>query len=239
MKCNEFEERLHALLDERQRPAADRRLLVQAQACDRCRELLETQRAVDDGLRGSVLPTLSAGFSRRVIAAASTSDVRFVRKTKRPIWLAVGTLVSTAAAALMVVSLVQYARHGGPDLVRHETDSPKSMARSTGRVAGKLALIEPHRRERGGESDRQWSSAAWLVEAPRLPEHLRSYSGAMDDLATTLPQTAQRLNEIEHFAPGIRPLRLSLSMIWDTLRRAIPGATEEGAGKSPLRGSNS
>ena len=38
---------------------------------------------------------------------------------------------------------------------------------------------------------------------------------------------AIRLDELERVAPGIRPLRESLALIWDALRRAMPSSSEK------------
>src|SRR5205085_2555253 len=65
--------------------------------------------------------------------------------------------------------------------------------------------------------------ADWLIEAPRIHDHLDS----IDNLAATLPQTVERFDEVERLAPGIRPLRASFSLIWDTLRRTIAGTSED------------
>ena len=81
------------------------------------------------------------------------------------------------------------------------------------------------------------TSADLLLEAPRLPTRFRTYRGAMDELAVAFPGAALRLDEMEHLAPGIRPLRASLAMIWDTLCRTIP--TARGDAPRPQRGRTS
>jgi hypothetical protein len=49
----------------------------------------------------------------------------------------------------------------------------------------------------------------------------------MDNLAISLPETVQRLDEVEHYAPGIKPIRISLGVLFETLWRALPG-TQDG-----------
>jgi hypothetical protein len=68
-----------------------------------------------------------------------------------------------------------------------------------------------------------------FLEAPRLPVYLRSYGDTIDELALSLPEVVERLDEVERFAPGMQRLRRSLSMIWDTLVGTIPGASTPAA----------
>ena len=82
------------------------------------------------------------------------------------------------------------------------------------------------------------SGADLLIAAPRLPAHLREYRGAIDDFVVSLPAAASRLEEMERVAPGIRPLRASFSIIWETLSLSIPAAeTKLGPGEAPTKGS--
>ena len=67
-----------------------------------------------------------------------------------------------------------------------------------------------------------------LIQAPRLPEHFRGgYRGAIDTLAVSLPETALHLQDVERIAPGIRPIRVTLSMLWEAFCRAIPGGGQQ------------
>lgn len=62
------------------------------------------------------------------------------------------------------------------------------------------------------QASRGVTSADLLVDAPRMWS---------DELALALPAgAAMRMDEVEKFAPGIRPFRESLAIIWDALRRA-------------------
>jgi hypothetical protein len=83
---------------------------------------------------------------------------------------------------------------------------------------------QPHRPPSG----LAMSQADWLIEAPRLPSHFRgSYRGTIDNLAVALPETVQRLDEVEHYAPGIRPIRISLGVLFDAFWRTIPGTHDD------------
>src|SRR5687767_13502155 len=112
MKCRDFEDRLNYLLDERVEPAADVRLADHAHDCPPCRKLLDDQHVVLAMIKEAPLPATSSGFARRVVSrAAPLVGVRRQVLPRRTIW-AIGTLLATAAAVLLAVSLVWQARQG-------------------------------------------------------------------------------------------------------------------------------
>jgi hypothetical protein len=80
-----------------------------------------------------------------------------------------------------------------------------------------------------------YAGSDWLIEAPRLPEHLR---GSLDNLVVTILETVERLDQMQQRAPGMRPIRISLTKIWDTFYSAIPGGAPSN-GKPPLKGRTS
>jgi len=221
MKCREFNDRLNDLLDERSEPAGDARLAGHARECASCRLLLEDQQVVLATLKEVRVPAMGSDFARCVVAKASAADVaRRQVAPQRMLW-AVGTLLSTAAAALLVVSLIWQARQGawpfaGQSIaVTEDSHIPEQVdIAGPGRGAAPSGLAL-------GQAD-------WLIEAPRLPSHIRGrYRGTVDNLAVTLPETVQRLDEVEHYAPGIKPIRISLGVLLDTLWRTLPGGNHD------------
>src|SRR5262245_4627742 len=104
MQCRQFEQRFHALLDERRQPQADHWLLDHAAGCPRCRELLDGQRAIEIGLSKICRPAPSRDFARRVVSVVAPPAT--IHRRRRPLWLAAATLAATAAAVLLVVSIV-------------------------------------------------------------------------------------------------------------------------------------
>jgi hypothetical protein len=187
-------------------------------------------------LKDGPLPKTTAGFARSVVAQAAPPAARIRPATlSRRAWWALGTLAATAAAVLLVVSVVWQARQGtlpftGTPLAgtQPEVDpqpapiAPPQVRRERGSNAGGLAL---------GQAD-------WLIEAPRLPSRIRgSYHTTIDNLAVTLPETVQRLDEVEHYAPGIKPIRISLGVVLEALWRTLPGNQddERSSGRRPTR----
>jgi SAM-dependent methyltransferase len=51
-----------------------------------------------------------------------------------------------------------------------------------------------------------------------------NYGVTLADMATSsLPEAVERMEEVERYAPGIRPIRVSFAMLWNALWRSIPG----------------
>jgi hypothetical protein len=59
--------------------------------------------------------------------------------------------------------------------------------------------------------------------APAAVTSEDEYRIVIDELASAIPLAADQLDEVERIAPGIRPLRLSLAMLWETVCRAFSG----------------
>ena len=216
MHCREFESRLNDILDDRGQPRADSQLAAHADGCDPCRQLLDGQQALFAGLKHRPLPATSLGFAGRVVAQAAPAvasarggmqPASNVPKSKRMLW-ALATVLGTAAAVLLVVSLVWQARRANAPLPENNVVEHKPSVPVQKRSPSGFAM----------------SQANWLIEAPRLPSRIRgSYRGTIDDLAIALPETVQRLDEVEHLAPGIRPIRISFGVLFEALWRTLPG----------------
>jgi len=214
MQCQEFEDRWNELLDERGCPQADPRLAAHAGECESCRGLLTGGSLLLRGLTQLPIPPLGREFARRVVTqVASDRESSVTARPASRAWLAVGVLLASAAAALLAISLVWYARRGG-DHVAGGGNRPAVVNRSAPGAS-------PRRRGPAYAFGGQL-----LLSAPRLPS-FQNYRGAIDNLAVTLPQTVEQLDQMERLAPGIRPVRLSLAMFWQTLRRSIPGSCSE------------
>jgi hypothetical protein len=209
MLCHEFEQRLNAVLDERREPACDGRLRDHAEQCDTCRELLAGQRWLLIGLRSCVTPRLADDFARRVVAGAAHREPLAHSRSSSRLLLAGGVLLTSAAAALVALSLAWYARGGGPALAKSPAASPATRRETPS--------LPPVRRYGSARGTLALSEAELLL-------HLRD---GMDELAVAYPGTIERIGEVERLAPGIRPLRLSIALLWDTLFRALPGVRDD------------
>jgi hypothetical protein len=242
MNCHDFENRLNGILDDRGDPAADSRLIAHAGRCRSCEQLLAGQRALLTGLRQLTVPSTGRDFSRRIVAEVASAPVYSVQPGR--IWLAIGAVLASAAAVLLAVSLVWYARGRAPGIAdnRQPPSAPRSTAPRRPPARGLTTIDQPIlKKQRSIADDRRSSDlpsgppsrapkavapsgSDWLIEAPRLPEHLR---GSLDNLAVTIPETVERLDQMQQRAPGMRPIRMSLTRIWETFASALPSAREQ------------
>ena len=57
-----------------------------------------------------------------------------------------------------------------------------------------------------------------------IPRPAGGYGMAIADMATSLPDAVERIEEVERkYAPGIRPIRVSFAVLWEALWRSLPG----------------
>lgn len=222
MRCREFERRLNALLDARKSPDNDPSLAAHAAECDDCRRLVRGQELLLAGLSQIKAPRPGRNFAARVTAkvAPQRSSVVPYRAA-----LLLVTSVASAAAVLMAISTFWYARQQGGQTAAWPAAAPGSMVMKR-QAPRTLAIMQPGqpRPAIARAQPPAITGADWLIEAPRLPRRLRNYEEAIDELAVVLPEAALRLDEMEQIAPGIRPLRAALLIVWDTLCRTLPGA---------------
>ena len=211
MRCPEFEQRLNAVLDDRRSPNADPRLAAHAAECPQCRQILDEHDALLSGISHLAAPTLRRDFARRTLAAARPLSPHVVSNPRsEKLWSAAAPLLAAAAAMLITVSVVWYARLSGWNRFDRTEDAARLIIESPGLA---MANRGPSSNATGGD---------WLIEMPRLPSRLRAYRSAFGELAMAFPDAALRLEEVEHLAAGMRPLRASFAVIWDTLRSTIP-----------------
>lgn len=204
MQCHEFEQRLNDLLDERQSPERDQILAAHAAQCTDCRQLLVGQQVLLEGLRTGPGVGLRDRFAAAVIASHSGHAAATQLAASRGLgadnsslgWL-VGLGLATAAAALVAVSIFLASEPEGPQL------AGVAGANQMGGLAG----------EDTGKS---------RARAKGLSQYTPD-GGYGVAIAEFVPEAVEQFENVERYAPGIRPLRVSFAMLWDALRRTIPG----------------
>jgi hypothetical protein len=97
MRCEEFEERLNAVLDERRRPEWDPELRSHSERCPACRHVAALYDVLLDGFYALAAPEAPADMSLRVLAESRPSPARWRRV------VAAGGALAAAAAVLIVV----------------------------------------------------------------------------------------------------------------------------------------
>lgn len=233
MQCHEFEDRLNLVLDQRGNPAADSRLRAHAARCDDCQQLLAGQAALFAGLERTPVAEIPHDFALRIVHAAHSPELQPAPARQRH-WLAIGLGLATAATVLLAFSALWMSRSRSADQLAITRPAAVWWKRSR-QPAGNFAMLQPGTRlgTKRPAPSLGITGADLLIEVPRLSAHLWHYSGAIDDFVIALPDAALSLEEMEQLAPGIRPLRISLALIWDTLCRTIPGGRGEATSQPP------
>src|SRR5262245_8944043 len=97
MKCDEFEDRLNEVLDERRRPEWEAELRLHCEGCAGCRELAGSYGVLLDGFYALKTPQPPADMGHRVVA-----ELR-VRRSVALATSAAAAVLATAAAVLVAV----------------------------------------------------------------------------------------------------------------------------------------
>jgi hypothetical protein len=228
MQCHEFETRLNELLDERHAPEGDEQLTAHAARCEACGRLLAGHGAVYAGLAAIAGPAPRADFARVVVAQfaaeAANPPSPAARRGNR-LWWVLGTLAATAAGLLLMVGVAQRVRdrreklaNDRPEVVSPEREKPPARPRG-------LAVATPGLTKPKNAAPRPPVTGGPLAGGPvlGLNRPFAAYGLSLENMAATLPETVERLEEMEQVSPGFRPLRVSFAVLFDALRWAIPG----------------
>jgi hypothetical protein len=230
-----------------------------ARSCEGCRQILIAQRrlldllhrtapaAVDGGRMERLVEVLQAEVRRRTCAVPSRTAGLVYR-------LAAGGAV--VAASLLLVAMATWLTSGargplGGKLATWRSGSPPSPPHVAGRSAQRhlpaVALARPPGKLPGPPQDRRepplpegyrlsWHPADLLLEAPRLPNHWQTYRPTVDELVVAIPRVTQRLDDVDQWAPGLRPLKLSLVRVWEALWPATTWWHQEPPERKPQTG---
>ncbi len=191
MKCEEFEERLNLVLDERRRPGGDDELRLHSEGCPVCRELSAAYERLLDGFYALTTPELPADLSTRVL------DEIKVRPAGRRRAAIVSAILATAAAVAVAVYLPG----------RQGTDAVPKVAQ-----AEHLALVT--KTDPAAAATRQSGAndvaVRWrkLDEVPLVGPMLKSMSDKdknTDPYEALAKGTGQSLASVVLYMPGIGP----------------------------------
>jgi hypothetical protein len=223
MHCTDFHHRLDALLDARRDPAADQALTAHAANCDRCNQVLSGHVALLQGVSAMPTPQLDPAFAQRVVTAAALAAPQYASPRFR--WRTGPLIVAVlASAAAMLVAVSMWFSSHAQDSVAQNEARPWGL-----RIPIRGFAITSPPRIKSKTPDKPMPGitiADVLLQTPRLPHRLSAYSQQLD-LAVALPAATRRMDELEHLAPGLRPLRASLAMIWETLLLSIPAPAND------------
>jgi hypothetical protein len=238
MKCTDFEDRLNELLDDRRAPQDDAALQAHAETCSECREMLLAQESLFRGVallqRRTPAPELGKRVLRELNAPAPA--LAPLPSPSRRSWL---PMLAAAAAVLLAVGFSIW-------LVNRGNQTPNiAQPRDRGAHPEGLAIGTPGKRVNPKQNESlvpppQVTVKQPLVVSPQTlppqtkiltPEEHEQYRQAMASLATQLSTSAQWPQieniDMEHYAPGIRPIRESFGVALEALLRTIPSGKKD------------
>jgi len=220
MKCDEFDERVHSLLDDRGPIDADPMLLEHADACAKCRGTLGTYGDLLDGLDCSEIPELSPDFTQRVVdqvCAERVVTVRPARRSRR--WLA---LAAVAIAAGILIALIPYL---GSRPTPNEPIAPR-VVEDDGQENLEPSLAEQPKDESPHDDATQVANGE--VDADSKAEaEAKQLRIVLNQLTPNLHY--DRIVPMDQIRGGLRPITSSLAVAIDALRSTIPLGRQDNA----------
>lgn len=200
MRCETFEQRMHALLDNRQRPELDAQLRAHVAVCQPCQEQLETQESLFAGLELLDLPEFGNELADVVVKDVAQGDRRR--------YLQWGLI---AAAVLVIAGLAPFLRGtmSGPD-PSHLVDQPVNRE-----DAPKDHVDSPV----FGPSHDSIAAANNAVPGDYLVSFATSWP------VDQLPDAIEELDSVG-LAKGLRPLAQSFNSAYGVILRTISAGRE-------------
>jgi hypothetical protein len=153
MRCEQFERRLHEVLDARINPELDEPLREHAEICPNCRELLGTYDVLLTTVASDWFPAGSRQLAARVIdrwqrSSAHPVELAPLRRHRRT-WQVIGGSIVCAAVLLVAISPLLFngpdGPGGGPAATGRITESKPGSSRRVPALALAGAEITPSR----------------------------------------------------------------------------------------------
>ncbi len=211
MRCETFEQRMHALLDNRRRPEVDAQLRAHAAGCRPCKEQLNSQENLFAGLELLELPEPREDLSKVVVEQVIQSDRRRIVQ-----WACI------AAAMLVTMGLIP--------LLRSTTQSvpnPSHLAEQPVANQPGAALNGTRTNGNGTTTDGTVTSGTPVKTGPG--DYLVSLAASLP--MGQLPESIEELDSVG-LAEGLRPLARSFNSAYGLILRTIPVGRDSGD-KSP------
>jgi hypothetical protein len=196
VRCEQFQQRLNQLLDERKAWESDAQLAAHSDQCADCRALAGGLESLLAGLDARTMPELSADFTEKTL--------RRIERDRAPrlAWRRAAAPLALAAAVLVTVAAWRWLPH----------DPNSNFGAPGGRT--------PTAREAPADefASEQQSQIDYLAMFHRTGQ-------AMAVLPNTVRHTSVP-EELASVAEGFRPVTESFSAMLDTLRRTLPGKSD-------------
>jgi len=214
VQCEEFENRLHRLLDRRKLPASDPALVAHAVYCAECQSLLDGYDLLFDGLDLGE-PT----FALSPLAQRVCADMNAARglPSTAPAWQASWIPLALAASLLIAITALWQTTD------RQDTAAPSS---SNALSHNKLSSVAPL------DSVALVPSEKGNLPWPDGPVELEQYG---EFVGQTLERT-RNSQWVEQVATGLRPLQDTMYVAWNVLRDNLSVPQAEATPQKPQAG---
>lgn len=205
MKCEKFDQQMQWLLDCRRQPEFESRLIAHAQGCARCRQQLEAQEMLADGLAMLELPPMSADFSQRVVG-----EVLRPRLSLRSISIAAGLFAVAATLLIAAVALrsnfvPSWNSQNSGQVANHRPVQPKRQAIESQNVESVVG-VDP-----AGNTD---------LTSQELTQQ---YHQLLESWKQQVPALSfERIKSVDQWPEELRPIVSSFGSAWEILRLSLP-----------------
>jgi hypothetical protein len=228
MQCEQFESRLHDLLDRRSRPERDDALRAHAFHCPACRQVLDTQELLWDGLEFFEAPEMSSNFASRVLSQYQPPQPANDRVRK----VFVAVCAVAAALLVIVIPILRGSNQGSDDgasaleLVVIEPSSPIDMPLPD--AIDRVDDVQPRpiadenvasTSPPIGQHDGVTSEGVAL--SPEYPDLFAIWTEQLN----LIPP--EQMESVDQISGGLRPIATSFSAAINLLRRTLPVGKEQ------------
>ncbi|MBI3838283.1 MAG: hypothetical protein HY288_10175 [Planctomycetia bacterium] len=191
MQCEEFEDRLNAVLDKRKRPETDAELQLHCETCPDCRHLAATYGRLLDGFYALATPHPPSDMAMRVLADLQPKVSPRRRWAVAAVALTTGALATAAGLLFAVVPLL-----------RSHSQVPSTVLPTLATVASSDQSGPGSRGARIPLTGRSLESLE-LNQLPIVPELLALRTADEDPYAGLAKETGQSLATVVLYVPGI------------------------------------
>lgn len=226
MQCEEFEARLHELLDLGLRPEADGALERHAASCPGCYRLLAGQELLIEGLELGLVPPLSEDFASRVIAELPTvrrswpaqrATLAFVAALTAAVLIGVFPWIRDFWTEATPANVVEAVPEGAPT---NTSISPNELVQSPESVRADerptdVAVVD--------EQPFAWELEQWATRIPTM-EDLPAVNSFLGGAEASQAETPRWMTPV---AGGLRPVANSMVGALNVIRGTLPGLRSE------------
>lgn len=245
MRCHDLEQQLQETLDLRRPIELSASQAAHVETCDHCRIQVQDFQQLRDVLTPRPKHSVNANFAQQIVVAAlqgqfaDNDELELVPGKPTPAYrgytpagkqrsgwyiaiLSLSAIVLVGATLSMIPrgqenAALHVANAGSPAVAKVNVLPAPTQAQENPAVVTTAPLVQP--------TD---PDAAALATMPRVQTTNIGweYQMAISNWSKELPEAVSKLEEVQEFTPGLRPIKASFSTAIDTLLRTFPGSRD-------------